>query len=151
MTRLMTSAELAREIGVLADLPRSDLVERWRTFYRTTPPKCTSRRLLVGAIAYAMQAKNYGGLKPAVRRQLRKVAHDDANGETINVITRPKLKPGARLIREWNGRTHVVEVIDGGFVWNGERHGSLSAIARAITGARWSGPRFFGLTSGSTP
>ncbi len=151
MTRQTTSAELEREIGVLADLPRSDLVERWRTFYRTAPPKCTSRRLLVGAIAYAMQAKNYGALKPAVRRQLRKVAHDDANGETINVITRPKLKPGARLIREWNGRTHVVEVIDGGFVWNGERHGSLSAIARAITGARWSGPRFFGLTSGSAP
>ena len=151
MTRLITSAEFEREIGVLADLPRSDLVERWRTFYRTTPPKCTSRRLLVGAIAYAIQANNYGSLKPAVRRQLRKMAHGGVNGETINVITRPKLKPGARLIREWNGRTHVVEVTDGGFVWNGKRHGSLSAIARAITGARWSGPRFFGLTSGSVP
>jgi len=57
MTRLMTSAEFEREIGALAGLPRSDLVERWRTFYRTAPPKCTSRRLLVGAIAFAMQAK----------------------------------------------------------------------------------------------
>ena len=87
MTRLMTSAELEGEIGALAGLPRSDLVERWRTFYRPAPPKCTSRRLLVGAIAYAMQAKNYGGLKPAVRRQLRKVAHDDANGQKIDVVT----------------------------------------------------------------
>ncbi len=141
--------DIDREIGGLADLPRSELVERWRTLHRTTAPKCTSRRMLVGAIAYAMQAKNYGGLKPAVRRQLRKMAHGDVNGKKIGVVSSPKLKPGARLIREWNGRTHVVEVIDGGFVWNGERHGSLSAVARTITGARWSGPRFFGLTSGS--
>ncbi len=143
--------EIGREIGVLADLPRSELVERWQTLHRTTPPKCISRRMLVGAIAYAMQAKMYGGLKPAVRRQLRKMAHGDVNGGKVNAVSSSKLMPGARLIREWNGRTHVVEVIDGGFVWNGERHGSLSAVARTITGARWSGPRFFGLTSGSTP
>jgi hypothetical protein len=55
------------------------------------------------------------------------------------------LKPGARLLRDWNGRTHVVDVTDAGYQWNGETHRSLSAIARAITGARWSGPRFFGI------
>ncbi|WP_283054676.1 DUF2924 domain-containing protein [Thetidibacter halocola] len=57
----------------------------------------------------------------------------------------PALKPGGRLIREWNGVTHVVDIVEGGFLWNGQRHASLSPIARAITGARWSGPRFFGL------
>ncbi|WP_423827748.1 DUF2924 domain-containing protein [Shimia abyssi] len=57
----------------------------------------------------------------------------------------PALKPGGRLIREWNGVTHVVEVVEGGFLWKGQRYASLSPIARAITGARWSGPRFFGL------
>ena len=148
MTRHTAITELEREIGVLADLPRSDLVECWRGHYRTTPPKGISRRMLVGAIAYAMQAKNYGGLKPTVRRQLRKMARDDATSEKVNAVRSPKLNPGTRLMREWNGRTHVVDVIDGGFVWNGERHGSLSAIARSITGARWSGPRFFRLTSG---
>ncbi|MGI9450483.1 MAG: DUF2924 domain-containing protein [Geminicoccaceae bacterium] len=56
-----------------------------------------------------------------------------------------KLKPGARLMRAWQGRTHTVLVLDDGFEWQGERHGSLSAIARKITGTRWSGPRFFGL------
>ncbi len=141
--------EIGWKIGALADLPRSELVEHWRTLHRTTAPKCISRRMLVGAIAYAMQAKSYGGLKPAVRRRLRKMAHGDVNGGKVNAVSSSKLMPGARLIREWNGRTHVVEVIDGGFVWNGERHGSLSAVARTITGARWSGPRFFGLTSGS--
>ena len=59
--------------------------------------------------------------------------------------SRPRLRPGGRLLREWNGVTHVVDVVEGGFLWRGERHRSLSAIARAITGAHWSGPRFFGL------
>ena len=56
-----------------------------------------------------------------------------------------RLAPGTRLVREWNGKTHHVDVVDSGFVWNGASHRSLSAIAREITGARWSGPRFFGL------
>ena len=59
--------------------------------------------------------------------------------------SKPHLAPGTRLLREWNGRTHQVDVTDDGFVWNGETYRSLSAVARAITGARWSGPRFFGL------
>lgn len=62
--------------------------------------------------------------------------------------TRLALKPGARLLREWNGRAHTVEVLDQGFLWNGEAYLSLSAVARAITGARWSGPRLFGLKGG---
>ena len=94
-----------------------------------------------------MQAKKYGGLKPAVGRRLQKIANGLAVGDRVSVIAKPKLNDGARLVREWNGCTHVVEVVEGGFVWNGERHSSLSAIASAITGARWSGPRFFGLTS----
>ena len=57
----------------------------------------------------------------------------------------PALKPGGRLIREWNGVTYVVDVVEGGFLWNAKRYASLSPIARAITGARWSGPRFFAL------
>jgi hypothetical protein len=58
---------------------------------------------------------------------------------------KPRLEPGIRLVREWNGRTYSVDVIEGGFVWDGRVHRSLSVIARMITGARWSGPRFFGL------
>ena len=105
---------------------------------------------MVRAIAYEMQAKKYGGLKPAVSRQLQRIAAGLAAGEPVAIKAASKLKPGARLVREWNGSTHVVEVVDGGFIWNGERYSSLSAIARAITGARWSGPRFFGLASSGT-
>jgi len=147
----MTSAEFEQEIGALADLPRPALVERWRTRYRTDPPKGISQSLLVRAIAYEMQAKRYGGLKPATDRRLRMIANGIAEGDHGGRKASPRLQPGARLIREWNGVSHVVEVIEGGFIWNGDRHRSLSAIARAITGARWSGPRFFGLTLDDAP
>ncbi len=148
MKRPMTCAEFEQEIGALADLPRPALVERWRTHYRTDPPKGISRPLLVRAIAYEMQAKRYGGLKPATDRRLQMITNGTADGDHGGRKTAPKLQSGARLVREWNGVNHVVEVIEGGYVWNGDRHRSLSAIARAITGARWSGPRFFGLTPG---
>ncbi len=147
MKRPMTSVEFEQEIGALTDLPRPALVERWRTHYRSDPPKGISRPLLVRAIAYEMQAKRYGGLKPATDRRLR-MFNGTANGDHGGRNTAPPLQSGARLVREWNGSTHVVDVVEGGFIWNGERHCSLSTIARAITGARWSGPRFFGLTSG---
>ena len=140
--------EIDKEIGPLADLPRADLVKRWRGFYRASPPKGISRRMMVRAIAYEMQAKKYGGLKPAVSRQLQRIAMGLVAGDRVTIKAASRLKPGARLVREWNGATHVVEVVDDGFIWNGERHSSLSAIARTITGARWSGPRFFGLISG---
>ncbi len=139
--------EIDKEIGALADLPRADLLERWRGFYRSRPPKGISRRMMVRAIAYEMQAKKYGGLKPAVSRKLQRIATGLFAGEPVAMKATSRLKPGARLVREWNGATHVVEVVDDGFIWNGERHSSLSAIARRITGARWSGPRFFGLMS----
>ncbi len=148
MKRPMTGAEFEQEIGALADLPRPELVERWQALYRADPPKGISRPLLVRAIAYEMQAKRYGGLKPATDRRLRMSANGTAKGDHGGRKTAPTLQSGARLVREWNGVNHVVEVIEGGYVLNGDRHRSLSAIARAITGARWSGPRFFGLTPG---
>ena len=107
--------------------------------------------MMMRAIAYEMQAKIYGGLKPAVSRQLQRIVTGLVAGEPVTIKAISGLNPGARLIREWNGSTHVVEVVDDGFIWNGERHSSLSAIARSITGARWSGPRFFGLVSGVAP
>ena len=145
-----TSGDLDATIRELADLPRPDLTERWRQLYRAAPPKGISRPLLIRAVAYGMQVKRTGGLKPAVRRQLRKLA-DGGSTRAAENLNSARIAPGMRLIREWNGSSHVVEAVDGGFVWNGKRYGSLSAVARAITGARWSGPRFFGLESGQVP
>lgn len=148
---VMSTVRLAREIDTLADLARSELVERWRTYFRTEPPKGISRSLLFRAVAYQMQAKRYGGLKPATDRRLRRIAEGTVDSNHGSRKASSALHPGARLVREWNGVSHVVDVIEGGFIWKGERHRSLSAIARAITGARWSGLRFFGLASGDAP
>ena len=135
------------EIAGLGDLARPALVALWQRHYRRDPPKGTSRRLLVLAIGYAMQAKRYGGLRPGLERRLKRIAEGGVDSTSADRQSGPQLKAGVRLIREWHGVTHVVEVTEDGFLWNGERHRSLSAIARAITGARWSGPRFFGTTS----
>ncbi|WP_254447973.1 DUF2924 domain-containing protein [Ruegeria arenilitoris] len=86
-----------------------------------------------------MQARERGGLPKGFVARLAKAALDDLSPPS------PALKPGCRLIREWNGLAHVVDVVDGGFLWNGKCYTSLSPITRTITGARWSGPRFLGL------
>ncbi len=145
MGRGMLNAALERELETLADLPRTDLVERWKALHRIAPPKGISTPLMIRAIACEVQARRYGGLRPAVKRRLDKIAGGQTGSATEAAARAPVLDPGARLVREWNGVTHTVNVTDDGFEWQDRRYGSLSEIAREITGARWSGPRFFGL------
>ena len=144
------SNELAQEISNLASLPRVDLVERWQGQYGVDPPKGLSTLLLIRAVAYEIQARAYGGLKAPTRKRLERLAGAGRDQEFGSITPRsPSLDPGARLVREWNGETHVVDVTGDGFEWQDQQYGSLSEIARLITGARWSGPRFFGLNGGA--
>ena len=92
-----------------------------------------------------MQELALGGLRPEPRRQLLRIAKDFKENRAATIRTRPELKPGTRLMREWQGRTYDVLVLDDGFCWQNTRYRSLSAIARKITGTAWSGPLFFGL------
>jgi hypothetical protein len=138
-------SDVDAELVELGRLSRAELAERWRTLYRGDPPKGVSQRFLRLAVAYAVQAKRYGGLRPAVARRLRQVAEGTQAAAGERAASKPRLSVGSRLIREWNGTTHVVDAVDEGYIWNGRRYRSLSAIARAITGTRWSGPRFFGI------
>lgn len=94
------------------------------------------------AIAYAIQECELGGLPASAQRELLAIAKGTQSAATSSKI---KIKPGTKLLREWDGSTHEVLVTDKGFVWNGATYGSLSAVAMAITGAKWSGQRFFGL------
>ena len=136
---------LEDEIGALAGLPTHELRIAWRRLYRTEPPRCLNRDLLMRAIAYRMQERAHGGLAPAVKRRLRSlVAEIEAKGTQV-FDPGIALKLGARLVREWAGKTHIVIALDGGFEYDGERYSSLSKIAARITGAHWSGPRFFGI------
>jgi hypothetical protein len=132
----------------LSRLPKLDLHElreEWRFLYKTDVSPHLSRELLIRAVAYRMQEVALGGLRPEPQRQLRQIAQElKQTGEAAKRL-RPQLKPGTRLMREWQGRTYEVVVLDDGLSWQGMQYRSLSAIARKITGTAWSGPLFFGL------
>ena len=123
----------------LPDLDHAALSETWRDIMGQPPPKRLSAPLMRRFLAHQVQVERNRGLTKRAENQLKAMAGRNA---------RPKAKgiqPGGRLIREWNGRLHEIEVLEKGFSWNGDTYRSLSAIAQAITGTRWSGPRFFGL------
>ena len=136
--------EVARRLEALCDLTPDELRKEWRRLYRTQPPRL-SRDLLVRAIAYRIQELRYGGLSKATRRKFASLIEARDSGAEIAKEGAQRIRAGARLIREWNGRTHTVMVEEDGFSYAGQNYRSLSAVARDITGARWSGPRFFGL------
>jgi hypothetical protein len=98
-------------------------------------------------LAYRLQEQAFGGLKPAYKRRLRQLAEsfEQNPSRIVKTVSPARIKPGTRLIRQWDGQTHQVTVAEEGFEYKGERYKSLSEIARLITGTRWSGPLFFGL------
>lgn len=138
---------VAEELSEISQLTREQLIKGWRLAHKRSPPKGISRRLLEYSAAYHLQVKAFGGLKPTVRRKLRQATGRAEKPVPANIVSKKSqsLSPGTRLLREWHDRTHTVEVLDSGFLYEGETYRSLSQVARSITGARWSGPRFFGL------
>ena len=136
---------VAVKLQALAELDHDALRAEWRRLYRAHPPKRVSRDLLTLGVAWKVQERAYGGLGATTKRRLADLAKTmDQDGDLARSRV-ARLKPGARLIREWRGETHTVIVLEDGFEWREERWRSLSVIAREITGAHWSGPRFFGL------
>ena len=136
-------AEIIEErIKALQALDVIALREEWRRLKGSTPPRL-SRDLLLRAVAYELQVEAFGGLSAQALRKIS-MAEDKA-GDALET-PQARLSSGARLVREWHGRTHSVEVLQNGFLFEGQTYRSLSEIARSITGSHWSGPRFFGLT-----
>lgn len=127
-------------------LSREALVDAWIESFGKPPPKGISRRLLEYAVAYHLQAGHTGGLTAATKRMLRQAAlSTKESAQTPQGSARSTiLSPGSRLVREWHGRAYTVDVTESGVLYNGNHYKSLSEVARTITGARWSGPRFFG-------
>jgi len=136
---------ILREIAALFKMTMDELKDRWRSVYSTEPPPRCSRKLLISAIAYRIQERAFGGLRPSVRRLLEHAA-ENAGGRRI-LGTRPatRVAAGTVLIREWQGKSHHVTVFDRGVQYRKRTYRSLSQVARVITGCRWSGPLFFGL------
>ncbi len=143
--RTATAADLAAKLAALPEMAAVDLRAEWRRLYRAHPPQRIGRHLLELGVAWKLQERAYGGLSAAMKRRLADLAKTmDEKGDLAKARV-VRLKPGAKLVREWRGKTHDVLVLEDGFQWRGQRWRSLSVIAREITGAHWSGPRFFGL------
>jgi hypothetical protein len=135
-------------INNLEQKSRAELRVLWEGEFAGKAPPALGRDILALAIAYARQERRYGGLARPVAKELdrllARVLRDDAT-DASKTATSPLPRTGTILVREWRGTTHQVAVVDDGFLWNGKTHGSLSSIARAITGTNWNGPRFFGM------
>jgi Protein of unknown function (DUF2924) len=141
------SINLAEELARLSAATIFELRGEWRRLHRAPPPMRLSRDLLMRGITYKLQERPLGGLSKSL---LRKLEGLNLESEANRTHKPPpiSLKAGTRLIREWRGVTHTVLVQAQGFEWNGRQYGSLTILAQKITGAHWSGPRFFGLRKG---
>lgn len=138
--------ELDQQLAALAAMSPKALRAEWERFYRAPTLPGFGPDLLARAMAYTMQEKVAGGLPRNIAREIRRGVIELA-ATSISPDRPPPLRSGTRLTREWHGRTHHVHVVEGGFDYQEQRYRSLTAIAREITGAGWSGPRFFGLAA----
>ena len=129
--------DLGTALAGLERASRHRLAEHWTEYFGAAPPPRTSRSLMIRAVAYKIQERELGGLSSATRRLL--------SGQAPAAVRRRALRPGTVLIREWHGVAHQVTIIEKGVLYRGEHYRSISEVARLITGARWSGPRFFGV------
>jgi len=138
-------AEIDSQIAELLNRSTQELRLAWRQLHRTGPPQGLSRDLLIRALAHQLQERAAGGANQALRRRLHTLDGEFAkNSRSFDPALVPKV--GATLIRQWRGHAHTVLVRDDGFEYEGQHYRSLTVIAERITGAHWSGPRFFGLT-----
>ena len=136
-------AEVERQIAALVDRSTQDLRVTWRQLHRNGPPPGLSRDLLIRGLVHQLQERTYGGVSRALQRRLRtlSVEFESASCSASRIV----LKTGIKLLRQWHGHVYTVLVRDDGFEYEGQHYRSLTVIAEKITGAHWSGPRFFGL------
>jgi len=140
----MVQQHLREKLEELEAFDTEALKTRWRELYGADPPKGLSAKLMRRAIGFELQVRAHGGLRPAIRKELRKSLNGCAS---VEEKLAKQIAPGSRLIREWHGDVHVVDVVEDGVTWNQKSYASLSAVAREITGTRWNGRKFFGVTS----
>lgn len=138
------NADLSRKIATLPDLNKTQLLKIWAENFAQGPPPKLRKEIMVPVLAYRMQEREFGGLSHGARKRLKEIAQSLRKEKPPNDIATPNLVTGTRLIRSWHGQVHEVLSTDRGYEYRGTNYGSLSKIAREITGTRWSGPAFFG-------
>jgi hypothetical protein len=132
-------------IADICSLSYQELRQQYQATFRQSAPPRLGGDLLRRALAYQAQAEELGGLPRRIEKHLR------ADSTPAEHNRHQRILPGTQLVREWQGEMHTVDVLERGYGWRGESFASLSAVAREITGTRWSGPRFFGLTGNGKP
>ena len=137
--------KLQVELDALAKMPPEQLRQYWSKLSDIDLPHA-SPSLLRHLIAYCLQEKAHGNLPTYIERELDRLG-GRSNADVPSLLRRSPILPGTRFVREWNGKTIAVTATEGGFEWDNDTYRSLSEIARKVTGAHWSGPRFFGLTA----
>src|ERR1700757_3376777 len=137
-------AKVDDEIARLVDRSTQELRRAWQRLYHTGPPLGLSRDLMIRGLADKLQQRDHGAPSRALQRRLRILAGEFEKGAG-SFDAGGVLKTGASLVRRWRGHTHTVLVGEDGFEYDGQRYRSLTVIAERITGAHWSGPRFFGV------
>lgn len=157
--KTLSTTELERELIALQSMKTPELQMKWRDVFKSDPPRKMRAGFLQRAIAYRLQELTFGGLKPKTKRELQRLAlalkkrgpdAEPISARNGTASLRRTLSPGTQLLREWNGRTELVDVTQDGFVWRAQTYRTLSAVAVAITGTKWSGPKFFGLSTNPT-
>jgi hypothetical protein len=140
--------DIPAQLVQLRSFSRQQLLDLWEKLYQKAAPQGIRRELLIPFLAYRIQEKAYGGMKPSTRSVLRRIARElEKSKDSPKLKVRLKAKTGTRIYREWRGETHEVIVTEAGYEYRGVACRSLSQIARKITGVQWSGPAFFRLNS----
>ena len=145
MDALKTSHSVEDRIERLPGQSRPALLALWGELFGVPAPTELRRELLVKFLAYRIQEQAYGGLSQASRKRLKDLARKLEEDPKAELSAAPRIKVGTRIVREWQGKSHCVTVVEAGFEYAGKHYASLSEIARLITGTRWSGPLFFRL------
>ncbi len=133
-----------QQLAALPKMARKTLDTTWKEHFGKLPSRTLRRETIIRILAYRLQERAYGGLRASIAKQLRALIECDGSGYRPVSVPTFRPKPGTRIVREWQGRLHEVSVLPDGYEYDGRKYGSLSEIARAITGTRWSGPAFFG-------
>ena len=145
---MLRKDQLHTELSSLQQKSLEALRAQWTKLFKLETGPWISRDVLIRGLAWKLQEAMFGGISKTASRRMAQLNTELIDQGAIKLTQTNAFKPGTRLVREWQGRVHEVVITEDGFIWSGNTYGSLSQVARLITGTRWSGPRFFGLKEG---
>jgi hypothetical protein len=135
---------IAQRVLSLPLLENEELRQLWEDLFHASAPLKMRKDFMIPILAHRLQEQAFGPVGKQTRKRLERLARE-SSATPSSVVSRARLSPGTRLVRQWNSRVHVVNVEGSGYEYDGTRYQSLSQVARLITGTRWSGPVFFGI------